>query len=172
MTFVINVIPIAEVSASSSGNGWSFNSATGTLTISSNRGATNWKKERGFASVADTVTDVRTVVIENSVTNIGDFAFVFCTSLTYVTIPDSVISIGSRAFLFCIRLISISIPDSVTSIGDYAFSDCTSLISINVNSENQYFSDIDGVLFDKNQKTLIQYPIDKKERFIQSPTAL
>ena len=42
-------------------------------------------------------------------------------------IPDSVTSIGECAFLECNSLTSIKIPDSVTSIGDYAFGECDSL---------------------------------------------
>ena len=55
------------------------------------------------------------------------FTFQNCTSLTSVTIPDSVTSIGNTAFLGCTSLTSITIPDSVTSIGEYAFYECNSL---------------------------------------------
>ena len=58
-----------------------------------------------------------TVVIENGVTSIGDFAFYRCTRLTSIDIPDSVTSIGSSAFSGCTGLTSVDIPDSVTSIG-------------------------------------------------------
>ena len=69
-------------------------------------------------------------VIPDSVTNIGDSAFSFCTSLQSIVIPKSVISIGDSAFSFCTSLQSMVIPKSVTSIGDRAFSFCTSLQSI------------------------------------------
>ncbi|MGI6493366.1 MAG: leucine-rich repeat protein [Candidatus Methanomethylophilaceae archaeon] len=61
------------------------------------------------------------VVIPDSVTSIGDFAFYKCTGLTSVTIPDSVISIGDYAFYNCTGLTSIIIPGSVTDIGEQAF---------------------------------------------------
>jgi BspA type Leucine rich repeat region (6 copies) len=51
------------------------------------------------------------------------------------------------------------IPDSVTSIGDFAFVDCFSLTNITVAADNPTYSSLNGVLFDKNQTTLIQYPI-------------
>ena len=54
------------------------------------------------------------IVIPDSVTNIGDWAFSNCTSLKSITIPDGVTSIGDSAFEGCTDLISITIPDSVT----------------------------------------------------------
>ena len=49
-----------------------------------------------------------------------------------IIIPDSVTSIGDYAFFLCSGLSSVSIPDSVTSIGDYAFIYCTSLTSVTI----------------------------------------
>ena len=70
------------------------------------------------------------VVIPDSVTSIGRYAFYGCTSLTSITIPDSVTSIGYEAFCGCKSLTSITIPNSVISIGYNAFCGCKSLTSI------------------------------------------
>ena len=67
-----------------------------------------------------------------SVTNIGEKAFIGCSSLTNITIPDSVTSIGWGAFAGCTSLASITIPDSVPSIGDGAFFGCRSLRIITI----------------------------------------
>ncbi len=80
-------------------------------------------------SYCDSLTSV---TIGNGVTSIGDYAFYGCDSLTSITIPDSVTSIGGSAFWDCDSLKSITIPDSVTSIGGGAFCDCTSLKSITI----------------------------------------
>jgi len=71
--------------------------------------------------------DVRSVIIENGVTSIGNGAFMYRYNLTDVVIPNSVISIGDDAFLLCYSLTNIMIPDSVVSIGKSAFTYCSSL---------------------------------------------
>ena len=75
-------------------------------------------------------SSLQSVVIPDSVTEIGDYAFSGCTSLQSVVIPDGVTEIGSSAFYGCSSLQSVVIPDGVTEIGDYAFSGCTSLQSV------------------------------------------
>jgi hypothetical protein len=98
------------------------------------------------------------VTIGNSVTSIGDYAFYYCTSLTNITIPNSATNIGDYAFADCTSLTSVTIGNSVTSIGEQAFSGCTSLTAITVTPNNSFYSSVNGVLFDKGQDTLIQYP--------------
>ena len=78
---------------------------------------------------------VRSVVVKQGVTRIGNNAFSGCTGLTSITIPESVTSIGDDAFCNCSGLTSITIPDSVTSIGEYAFWYCSSLASIFFNGD-------------------------------------
>ncbi len=73
-----------------------------------------------------------TFSIPNSITNIGERAFLGCTGLTSVTIPNSVTTIGKSAFYGCSGLTSITIPNSVTSIGANAFSRCSGPTSITI----------------------------------------
>jgi hypothetical protein len=103
-------------------------------------------------------SSLTSVTIPDSVTSIGDGAFSFCSSLTSVTIPNSVTSIGDQAFCDCSSLTSVTIGNSVTNIGQYAFNYCTSLTAITVDALNPVYSSLDGVLFDKSQTTLIEYP--------------
>ena len=98
------------------------------------------------------------VTIPDSVTIIEDWAFGYCGNLTNVTIPDSVITIGNDAFYYCYNLTNITIPNSVTTIGESAFACCDSLTSIEVAESNAYYRSENGVLFDKEQTQLIQYP--------------
>ena len=73
---------------------------------------------------------LKSLVIPDSVTNIGDYAFWGCTSLKSLVIPDSVTSIGDYAFDGCCSLRCVVISDGVTSIGNYAFWGCKSLKSL------------------------------------------
>ena len=92
------------------------------------------------------------------VREIADFAFDGCEGLESIIIPDGVHRIGDSSFCGCSELKEIDIPPSVREIGKRAFEDCGSLTSINVDRNNKYFCDIDGVLFNKTQDTLIDFP--------------
>ena len=165
---------------------YSFDTSTGMLTISGtgdmeNYNYNNYEKnpfykksniktviiKNGVTSIGDYTfrdcTSLTSVTIPNSVTSIGYSAFYNCTSLTGATIPNSVTSIGGSAFYGCTSLTSITIPNSVTSIGSSIFYNCTSLTSIEVSGNNKNYSSLDGVLFNKNKTELITYPFGKTD---------
>ena len=96
--------------------------------------------------------------IPESVTEIGTSAFVACTGLTSITIPDNVTKIGMGAFAGCSGLTSVMIPDSVTEIGAEAFAYCSGLTSIDVDKNNENYLSENGVLFNKDKTSLIEYP--------------
>jgi hypothetical protein len=98
------------------------------------------------------------ITLPNSLTTISYQAFTYCSGLTNVIIPDSVTNIGSFAFRSCSSLTNEIIPDSVISIGSAPFADCSSLANITVSPSNPAYSSTNGVLFDKTQANLIQYP--------------
>ena len=77
-------------------------------------------------------SDIVSVVIENGVTSIGDFAFQDCCWLTDVHIPDGVDQIGSEVFWNCASLKEIALPDSLRIISGWAFEDCTGLTEVNI----------------------------------------
>jgi hypothetical protein len=78
-----------------------------------------------------------------------------------MVIPDTitglpVTEIGDNAFRFNTTLTCITFPNSVTNIGAGAFNYCTELTAINVETSNPAYSSVSGVLFDKSQTTLLQ----------------
>ena len=79
-------------------------------------------------------------VIPNSVTGIGNRAFMGCSGLTSIVIPNGVTKIGEYAFYKCADLTSVTIPNNVTSIGDYAFSWCDNLNNLVYNAKNAELS--------------------------------
>ena len=144
-----------SVSATDNSNiKWSFDSKTGTLTISGTGEMDDynehdikapWKKynnymtniiiENGITSIGNYAfwcSEAFNITIPNSVKNIGKGAFAYCKNLTNVTIPNGVTSINYYTFDFCNSLTNITIPNSVTSIDNYAFKNCTNLKSITI----------------------------------------
>ena len=126
----------------------------------------------GIGTCTDTDLIIPPIYNGLPVKSIGDYAFEDCTSLTSVTIPNSVTSIGYGAFKNCTGLTSVTIGDSVTSIGSYAFEYCSNLTSINVDENNANYKDIDGNLYTKDGKTLIQYAIGKIDESFVIPDSV
>lgn len=103
-------------------------------------------------SIPNTVTDIKThafsecymlqsVEIPNSVENIGSNSFYCCVSLTRVNIPNSVINIGGGVFGECYALTTIELPKSVIGIGEWAFGECLSLEDVYYSGDqNDWFS--------------------------------
>ena len=110
----------------------------------------------GYAAFYD-CGSLTSITIPEGVTSIGDYVFIHCHSLTSITIPEGVTSIGDGAFESC-GLTSITIPKGVTSIGNDAFYNCGSLTSINVGDDNEQYSDIEGILFNKDKTIILGYP--------------
>jgi len=158
---------------------WAFASCSSITSISTPNSVTSLGD--GVFSVC---ANVSSIMLGSSLTNIGNLAFADCHRLTSITLPNSVTRIGGQAFADCSSLTNFTIPNAVTTIGDFTFSRCTALIrvtvgvqvamlgwsafdgatsltAIEVEPANQFYSSLDGVLFDKSQSTLILYPFGK-----------
>jgi hypothetical protein len=81
--------------------------------------------------------------------------------------PITAIGYGSWLWSFSRagNLVSVTIPDSITSIDDRVFADCGLLTRIDVSPSNPVYKDIEGVLFDKQRKTLVYYPSAREGAF-------
>ena len=104
-TFLLAIVAsVGTLFAESSGTcgenlTWTL-SDDGVLTISGTGAMTNYYGYGDFALWYYTSSSIKSVVIEDGITRIGDFAFYECSSLTSVTIPNSVTSIGDYAFWY------------------------------------------------------------------------
>ena len=147
--------------------GWCGISGLGTVMSSSRTLYIGGKKVEGDLIIPDSVTSIggyafygceglTSVTFGNSVTSIGDYAFRGCTGLSSVTIPDSVKSIGESAFYYCAGLTRVTIGNSVTRIGAEAFEGCTRrLVNIAVAVGNTKYHSADNCLIETESKTLI-----------------
>ena len=113
--------------------------------------------------------NLQNVTMGNSVTTIGSSAFIYCSKLDGVEIPDSVTTICDSAFYGCSGLKTLTIGSSVSAIGGNSLSGCFNLADITVDDNNTYYKSIDGNLYTKDGKTLIQYATGKKDKTIEIP---
>lgn len=134
------VVPLyasADESGTCGANGdnvtWYYKESTKTLTISGTGKMMDYElyDDSFNQSPWNENNSIKTVIIEDGVTSIGDGSFPWCSSITSIIIPNSVVSIGDWAFGYCNDLTSVTIPNSVTRIGDSAFF-CSGLTSINL----------------------------------------
>ncbi|MBO7195993.1 MAG: leucine-rich repeat domain-containing protein [Clostridia bacterium] len=87
-------------------------------------------------------------------------------------VPEGVTNIYTRAFDGAQNLITVYISSTVDYIGFNAFGGCSSLHTIDVNSQNDYYTDIDGVVYDAAVATLIIYPIGKSDSLFVVPDSV
>ena len=126
-----------ESGAVSSSLDWSLTQG-GVLTISGNGAIPDYSQDDSLPWSSSDI-NVSTILIEDGVTSIGDFAFYNSTALS-VYIPDSVTSIGQHAFNGS-SLLAVTIPGSVETIGNSAFRNCANLTSATVAEGVKFIED-------------------------------
>ena len=110
---------------------WRFSPTDSVLTISGTGEMTNYKSNTTpWYNVFR--QGIKTVVVLEGVTSIGNHAFNACNNLKSVVLPSTILSIGTSAFSGCSSLHGISIPNSVTRIQGGTFNGCKSLRAIHI----------------------------------------
>lgn len=105
---------------------WSFDSSTGTLTISGSGAMNDYEYGNDYPWM-DYRDSIQTIVIGDQITQIGRYAFPW-TACSTIQFGKSVRSIGAKAFSGCRNLNGdLTLPDSVQIVGDSAFAGCTGL---------------------------------------------
>jgi hypothetical protein len=123
--------------------------------------------------------------IPKGTTKVASGMFSNCKNLTNVTLPEGITELGAGAFYYCKSLTAIDLPESLETIWQGVFDRCELLTQITfpqklseyvpsfkfcenlerfiVAQENEYFSAIDGVLFNRDGTELLCYPAAKED---------
>lgn len=104
----------------------------------------------------------KVVSIPSTVKSIGASAFEECLSLASVELSSGLVSIGDYAFKGCISLECITLPATLSLLGADILSMCSGLQRIEVAERNPYYSDVEGVLFNRDSTILLLYPDGRK----------
>jgi len=110
---------------------------------------------------------LKEIIIPKNVRGIGSWAFISCRELNDIVIPEKVQTIGRLAF-FNTALSSVYIPEHVRGIAPAAFSG-RNLVEYQVDPNNDQYCSYGGVLFTKDMKTLVAYPIGSKAKHYEVP---
>ena len=84
---------------------------------------------------------ITSVVINSSVTTIGNLAFVTAHNLIHLNMPNTITSIGVQSFYNCLKLPYIDIPSGVDTIKEAAFSSCYGAEWINIPKSVTYIGE-------------------------------
>ncbi|MGI6216626.1 MAG: leucine-rich repeat protein, partial [Coriobacteriales bacterium] len=112
-------------------------------------------------SSKNTYYKLRTVVLPDTIINIGNSAFEN-TNLTYIDLGNGVETMGNRVFWGCRYLTSIELPASLKSLGFTPWC-ASSITDFTVEEGSQYYDDIDGVLYSANHDVLVAYPLARTD---------
>ncbi len=149
MSFTAQTAQADDSGSCGEGVNYTYTESTHTLTISGNGAMADYesKANQPWASYRN---DITTLVIEDGITHIGNYAF-YLFKTKKVTIPASVTSIGQYAFCRYDHAISFAEGSLLTSIGANAFENvdgsidmknCTKLMAITAENVFMYFDQI------------------------------
>ena len=131
--------------------------------------ATNTKTISGEVVIPSTITNNGQTY---SVTSVDNSAFSSASSITSISIPQTVTEIGSYAFMSCTNCQSINIPDNVTTIGEGAYSNLVKIAAFSISEDNEYYTVVDGALYNKNKNRIIAYPGGKTDANFDIPVGV
>ena len=118
----------------------------------------------------DARDDIRSVVIREGITSIGNGAFGYCENLQTVTLPQTLTRIGTGAFYDCRSLDNVQIPRSVTDISRCVFIRCGKVF---VDADNPaYAGGEDGLLYSKDRTELLHYPANHPQTSFSIPESV
>lgn len=134
-------------------------------------------------------TALKDVSFGDKLKTLNTYAFRTCSSLVAIELPESLTTLNNSVFEYCSKLTSVKIPDNITKLNNYTFARCYSLKSvsigsgctsmspltfcesnaideINISENNENYTSVDGVVYNKDKTTLVLYPKNRKGEFI------
>lgn len=137
LSIFIFLVPLSANAADFSANGTCGNDAAwelteeGILVISGTGPMENYSAEDKvpWYSIKNKILGV---IVEEGITEVGNYSFFWCTSLMDVSLPDTVTRIGSFAFNYCKNLNSITFPANLTHIEEFSFCGCSKIAAITI----------------------------------------
>lgn len=125
---------------------------------------------------------ITAVTLPSTIRYIGDYAMTNCKAVAALNLPEGLLRLGKSALAGCKSIKTLYIPASLTDMDcefEYSsnipaapFSECAGLTEISVASDHPIFSSVDGVLYNKNQTKLLQYPRAKKAASFSVPSSV
>ena len=188
---MVSLLPVSALAADATSGScgenvtWSFDEASGTLTISGTGAMEDymgvssppWEDLKiqnvnigsGITSIGHGSfenSEIKSIVIPEGVTVINNLAFMCCRYLTSVQLPTTLTKIGADAFAYCDSLQRIRIPASVSDLGSSTFEEynnvfrgCSKLVEFQVDGSPYFCTDEYGVLYNKDKTALIAAPV-------------
>ena len=101
------------------------------------------------------------ISLPDGVTAMANYAIYNCASLQSIALPEDLITLGQYSVAFCKGIKSITVPANVTQIWWNTFNINQSLERIDVEANNNTYSSVDGVLYNKQKTKLIKFPENK-----------
>ena len=130
----------------------------------------SWGWQNVNAQVFNGCSNLEEVILEEGIEEIAGRAFDACSKVKEWKLPKSLKRIGPCAFSN-ISVEEFNIPENVEGIAA-AFISSSKLARINVDSNNKYFTSIDGILFDKDGTRLIKYPENRDGNSYEVPNTV
>lgn len=115
------------------------------------------------------IESVTKITVPGSIKEIQYTYFDECINLKEIILLDGVEILGIHCFSYNPKLERVSIPKTLYSFHSCSFQNCLNLQSIDVDTENPYFTSIDGVLFSKYKTSIYRYPAGKPEKSYTVP---
>ena len=170
---IVSTVPMAFAAGGYFGTNdalsWNL-SADGTLTISGQGAMPEYGSSYDTPWWNSYRNDIKNIVVNEGVTNVGANALSYFPNLTSVSLSSTVTSLSRGALAGNTALTEITIPKNVSSVHEEAFFGCSGLTQFKVDSANQSFKVIDGVLFSKDGTKLCLYPVNKSAESYTVPS--